>query len=883
MEINQCYFGFATWTDLSGSLPVNNEPADIEIDPTNPNHVFIALNNNIYESNNGGTTWIDISGTLPNISMNTIVIDHASSVNAMYVGMDVGVYYIDDNLTDWVSYQTNLPSCEVMELEIQYDNVNCGGQILAGTYGQGLWRSDLKDPGGLAPVACFSTSSTDVCAGTNIQFADLSNFTPTSWSWSITPTTVQFQNGTSATSQHPEVSFNAPGTYTVSLSVTNAQGTDVETKTSYITVGAADDPCDYNEDFEAESTCATTNNCGTTLCPLTSFWTNATNGTDDDIDWRVDVGGTPSSGTGPSVDHTLGTAAGKYVYLEASNGCFYNTASLESGCIQLTQAYAFSFAYHMYGIQMGEIHVDLFHDNEWDQDIIPALTGNQGDQWLVSTVDLSAYQGQTVKLRIRGITGWDYESDIAIDDLQFNPLAGAPVATSVCASYTSPSGNYTWTTTGLYTDTLTAVSGCDSIVAIDLTVLGADNTTENITTCSAYTWPANGQNYTTAGTYTTTLSNVSGCDSIVTLNLTFSTAASSAQNVSTCSAYTWALNNQTYTSSGTFSETVQSTSGCDSTVTLNLTIAQPTSSTVQVSNCGAYVWAVDGQTYTSSGNYTAVIPNAAGCDSTITLQLTVNPATTSTQTEQACGSYVWSVNNQSYTSTGTYTELLTSVNGCDSTVVLDLTVNPAYNFTETVNYCGDFLWNEDGNTYSNTGVYTTTYTSVFGCDSVRTLDLFIEDVEAVVNQPTDTTLVTFSGGSLAYQWVDCNNNFAPIAGETNSTFVVTANGSYALIASGQNCSDTSECFTFTTIGTEENEALELHIYPNPVSDKLNISLPGATGGVHVKLYDAKGALVTEMDFEQAEEIELLFPYAKGVYSLELNLNGKIYTEKIVKQ
>jgi len=72
---NNATSGSPTWTDLGGSLPVGNEPEDIEIDPTDPTHLFIALNNNIYESTNSGGSWTDVSGTLPNISLNTIVID----------------------------------------------------------------------------------------------------------------------------------------------------------------------------------------------------------------------------------------------------------------------------------------------------------------------------------------------------------------------------------------------------------------------------------------------------------------------------------------------------------------------------------------------------------------------------------------------------------------------------------------------------------------------------------------------------------------------------------------------------------------------------------------------------------------------------------------
>ncbi len=200
-----------TWINRSGSLPVNNEPLDIEIDPTDPLHVFIALNRNIYESTNGGISWTDISGTLPNISLNTIVIDKDSPVEAMYVGMDVGVYYRDNTLADWVPYSTALPNLEITELEIHYNPAECKSLLYAATYGQGLWKSDLKDPGTVATVACFEASELEVCGGIPVSFIDNSDYTPTSWTWTFTPNTVNFINSTTANSQNPDVVFTAPG------------------------------------------------------------------------------------------------------------------------------------------------------------------------------------------------------------------------------------------------------------------------------------------------------------------------------------------------------------------------------------------------------------------------------------------------------------------------------------------------------------------------------------------------------------------------------------------------------------------------------------------------------------------------------------------------
>ncbi len=97
---------------------------------------------------------------------------------------------------------------------------------------------------------------------------------------------------------------------------------------------------------------------------------------------------------------------------------------------------------------------------------------------------------------------------------------------------------------------------------------------------------------------------------------------SSTVNETACENYTW--NGTTYSQSGQYSYQTTNVNGCDSTVTLNLTINQPSSSTQNQISLDSYTWTVNNQTYTQSGTYTAVIPNAAGCDSTITLNLTLS-------------------------------------------------------------------------------------------------------------------------------------------------------------------------------------------------------------------------------------------------------------------
>ena len=130
------------------------------------------------------------------------------------------------------------------------------------------------------------------------------------------------------------------------------------------------------------------------------------------------LGGTGTSDTGTSVDHTLGTAAGYYVYTESSDPNYPDkTAQLLMPYFDissLTQP-VMGFWYHMYGASMGALHIDVYDGAVWQSDVILAISGAQGDAWHYYTVDLSTYSG-VIQIRFRGVTN-GFRSDMAIDDV----------------------------------------------------------------------------------------------------------------------------------------------------------------------------------------------------------------------------------------------------------------------------------------------------------------------------------------------------------------------------------------------------------------------------------------------------------------------------------
>ena len=229
--------GGSSWTNITGTLPVSSGNITyVTIKNDDPNTVWVTLGgfntHAVYQTTNGGTTWANISTGLPSIPAMSVVqnIKNTNKVE-LYVAMMQGVY-MKMGSANWIPFNSGLPNVFCTELEIYYDNTTpSNSKIRVGTFGRGLWESDL-------PVVDFVANiQLPPNAGTPVFFTDLSTNSPTGWWWSINPNTVTFTGGTGPASQHPIVQFNMLGAYTVSLTTTNAFGNDIETKTSYIHMG----------------------------------------------------------------------------------------------------------------------------------------------------------------------------------------------------------------------------------------------------------------------------------------------------------------------------------------------------------------------------------------------------------------------------------------------------------------------------------------------------------------------------------------------------------------------------------------------------------------------------------------------------------------------
>lgn len=208
-----------------------------------------------------------------------------------------------------------------------------------------------------------------------------------------------------------------------------------------------------------------------------------------------------------------------------------------------------------------------------------------------------------------------------------------------------------------------------------------------------------------------------------------------------------------------------------------------------------------------------------------------------------------------------------------------------YNFctpsaqTDVQSVCGSLTW-IDGVTYtSNNNTATHTLTNVGGCDSVVTLNLTIVPIDNSINQSGNT--LTANQTAAVYQWLNCDNNYAIIAGQTNQGFTASANGNYAVEISQNGCLDTSACYSINSIGVFENNfGNDFLIYPNPSTGRVNINLK-ALSNVSIRVLAQNGQVIYNKTNFNGSTHEFNLNTDAGIYILEIASEEGIRNFKLI--
>ena len=303
------------------------------------------------------------------------------------------------------------------------------------------------------------------------------------------------------------------------------------------------------------------------------------------------------------------------------------------------------------------------------------------------------------------------------------------------------------------------------------------------------------------------------------------------------------------------------------------------SQTQSICNGETYNW--QGNNYTTANTYTVGYTTINGCDSIYSLNLTVKPTYSFSETQSICNGETYNWHGNNYTTANTYTVGYTTINGCDSIYSLNLTVKPTYTFSQTQSICNGETYNWRGNNYTTANTYSMSYSTVNGCDSVYFLTLNVNTVNTSVTVSGLTIMSNLAGTS--YQWVDCNNLFATINGAQSQSFTPSSNGSYAVIVTQGLCSDTSNCSIISTVGINENTiANDLSIYPNPFSNELFIEINEKTDKVYeLEFINTLGEVVFKDNIKQNTLINTT-QFAAGVYFIKIKNAKEIEFKKLIK-
>lgn len=307
------------------------------------------------------------------------------------------------------------------------------------------------------------------------------------------------------------------------------------------------------------------------------------------------------------------------------------------------------------------------------------------------------------------------------------------------------------------------------------------------------------------------------------------------------------------------------------------------SETYQINNtatiCSNETIFLAGAPRNTPGTYTSNLQSVDGCDSVVVTDLTVLPAYIFNDEVEICQGESAVIFGQTQTQPGVYSDAYTAANGCDSIYNVELIVHQNFQTNSTIEICEGDSALIFGEYESTSGVYSQTFQSVESCDSVVNITLDVGPLDVTVAQ-TGLTL-TSNQNNATYQWIRCENN-QPIANATNASYTASANGLYAVVVSIGDCSDTSDCIEISGLGLDQLNQKDWTIYPNPNDGSFTVSWPQMLNPQAILIHDLAGKLVYTSELKaSSEQTDIDLNLAKGVYQVSILSNKQVLRKQLV--
>ena len=316
-----------------------------------------------------------------------------------------------------------------------------------------------------------------------------------------------------------------------------------------------------------------------------------------------------------------------------------------------------------------------------------------------------AYTDYGVNFNASGKYYLSHSCDSVILNLIVKPTTTTSLSDSICKGqiYSKFGFNFIAESSGLYSQNLQGINSCDSTVNLTLSVFSTYTKDIEASICEGETYSLNGFNESRQGYYTQNLKTINGCDSTINLNLIVNPLYNYEITEMLCQGETYNSNGFNQSRDGHYIQKLQTINGCDSIIKLNLIVNPIYDTVINASICQDEIYNQFGFNHSISGTFTQKLKTNYGCDSTITLNLKVNPTYKKHFEAEICQEEIYNLNGFKENKTGSYTQNLKTINGCDSIITLSLIVNKL-NAPSNLNI--DFIqdqfelsWEGDAETY----------------------------------------------------------------------------------------------------------------------------------------------------------------------------------------
>ncbi len=329
--------------------------------------------------------------------------------------------------------------------------------------------------------------------------------------------------------------------------------------------------------------------------------------------------------------------------------------------------------------------------------------------------------------------------------------------------------------------------------------------------------------------------------------------------------------------------------GCgDAEQDLTLNIHPLLHTEFDMASCGSYMW--NGIEYSEEGDYEQVLQSIHGCDSTVVMHFSIIDSYNIEIEESACESYEWA--GETLTESGIYEHLFTSMHGCDSTVVMHLTINRIMMQDFVVEACDNYEW--DGVTYSESGVYERIYSTTMDCDSIVILNLVVNAVPILEDISGDAEVdVRLTPSSIYTAESPVANMTCSWSIEPEEAGVITAESTVATITwshtykglavitvtSDNSCGQDMKTMTVNVKNsTDINEqGISAKIYPNPTHDIVNIE---AESLQRLTITNALGQILYDVEVDSDKAQVDMSQFGTGIFLIRIYTENGIIAKRI---